>query len=347
MNYSPLQKWLLIPAVLAVILGWNYLLPVALPFILGAVLALAAEPLVSLLQRRLNWKRGISTAIGVTVALILLSCLLLLAAALLLRQVTRLAGAVPDLTETARQGLSSVEMYLRRLSDRAPQGIRPVLDRAVTGLFSDSAALLSSLTNRIPSALSSVFGYVTGSALTVGTGIFGGYMISARLPALRRRLTDPESIPGKLLPKLRRVLRALGGWLKAQLKLSGVSFLILLTGFLFLRIENALILAVLTALVDAVPLLGTGTILIPWAVFSLLQEKTLQALGLLGLYAIAALTRSALEPRLVGRQLGLDPLVTLIALYAGWRFWGFGGMLAAPLLCVVVKEATAISGPET
>ena len=97
---------------------------------------------------------------------------------------------------------------------------------------------------------------------------------------------------------------------------------------------------------DAVPLLGTGTILIPWAIFSLLQEKTLQALGLLGLYAIAALTRSALEPRLVGRQLGLDPLVTLIALYAGWWFWGFGGMLAAPLLCVVIKEVTSISGPE-
>ena len=108
---------------------------------------------------------------------------------------------------------------------------------------------------------------------------------------------------------------------------------------MLLRVQNALLWAFLTALVDAVPLLGTGTILIPWALFSLLQGKNWLGLGLLGLYAIAALTRSAMEPRLVGRQLGLDPLLTLIALYGGYRFWGFGGMLAAPLICVVVKEA--------
>ena len=341
MNFSPLQKWLLIPSALAAILGWKYLLPVALPFLLSCVLALAAEPLVSLTERRFGWKRGVSTALGVTVALVLLSCLFLLAAAGILRQLTRLAGAIPDLTQTAKKGLTTAEGFLRDLSAHAPQSLRPVLDRTVTGLFTDSDALLSSLTSRIPGALSSVFGYVTGSALTVGTGIFGGYMISARLPKLRQKLSDPETLPGKLLPKFRRVGKALGGWLKAQLKLSGVSFLILLAGFLLLRIKNAPVLALVTALVDAVPLLGTGTVLIPWAIVSLLQEKALQAVGLLGLYAIAALTRSALEPRLVGRQLGLDPLVTLIALYAGWRFWGFGGMLAAPLLCVVVKEASA------
>ena len=104
--------------------------------------------------------------------------------------------------------------------------------------------------------------------------------------------------------------------------------------------RNSILWAFLTALVDAVPLLGTGTILIPWAIFSLLQGKNWLGLGLWGLYIIAALTRSAMEPRLVGRQLGLDPLLTLIALYGGYRFWGFGGMLAAPLICVVAKEAT-------
>ena len=342
MAFSSLQKWIAVAAAaLAAALGWKFLLPVALPFLLSAALALAAEPLVKLLQKKLKLRRSFSTAIGVTTTLVLLSAILVFVTALLLRQVTRLAGKVPDLTDTARQGLNSVEHYLLSLSAKAPEGVRPVLDRAVTDLFSDGSALLDSLTQRIPGAVTTLFGYVTGSALAVGTGIFGGYMISARLPQLKQRVPDPQGPAGKILPKIRKIMHALGGWLKAQLKLSAVSFLILIAGFLLLRIENPFLWAAVTALVDAVPLLGTGTVLIPWALMSLLQGKTVQAVGLTGLYAVAALTRSALEPRLVGRQLGLDPLITLIALYAGYRFWGFGGMLAAPLLCVVVKEAVS------
>ena len=88
------------------------------------------------------------------------------------------------------------------------------------------------------------------------------------------------------------------------------------------------------AFLDALPLLGTGAVLIPWSLISFLQENTPQALGLLGLYAVVTLTRSLLEPRFVGRQLGLDPLATLAALYIGYRLWGFGGMILSPLLAV-------------
>ena len=83
MNISLFRKWFLIPAALAAILGWKFLLPVALPFLMGSILALAAEPVVSFLERRLHFRRFPGTAVGVTVTLVLLSCLLLLAAALI------------------------------------------------------------------------------------------------------------------------------------------------------------------------------------------------------------------------------------------------------------------------
>ena len=92
------------------------------------------------------------------------------------------------------------------------------------------------------------------------------------------------------------------------------------------------------ALVDAAPLLGTGTILIPWSVVSLQQGSHIRAVGLLGIYAVAALTRSALEPRFVGKQLGIDPLLTLIALYAGYRIWGISGMILSPLIAVTAVQ---------
>ena len=89
---------------------------------------------------------------------------------------------------------------------------------------------------------------------------------------------------------------------------------------------------------DALPVLGSGTVLLPWALFSLLQGQLPRALGLLATYACAALTRSTLEPRLVGRHLGLDPLVTLACLYLGYRLWGFGGMILSPMLGSIAME---------
>lgn len=87
---------------------------------------------------------------------------------------------------------------------------------------------------------------------------------------------------------------------------------------------------------DAFPVLGTGTVLLPWSLICLLQRDGARAAGILGLYITAAVLRSVLEPRLVGRQLGLDPLAALAALYTGYRLWGVAGMLLMPMLAASV-----------
>ena len=131
---------------------------------------------------------------------------------------------------------------------------------------------------------------------------------------------------------------ALFGWLTAQFKLMTMTMMILMLGFVILRIPYAPLWAAGVALVDALPVLGTGTILIPWSVVCFLQQDGGRAIGLLGTYAVASLTRSVLEPRLLGRHLGLDPLVTLMALYAGYKLWGVGGMILAPMLAVAALQ---------
>ena len=115
-------------------------------------------------------------------------------------------------------------------------------------------------------------------------------------------------------------------------------FLIVGTGLFLLRIPYAPIWGLLIAFVDAIPILGTGTVLLPWSLISLLQGQPAKAVGLLGIYVIALLSRSILEPKLVGKHLGLDPLVTLAALYAGFQLWGIPGMILSPMLCVVLLE---------
>jgi predicted PurR-regulated permease PerM len=97
-------------------------------------------------------------------------------------------------------------------------------------------------------------------------------------------------------------------------------------------------LAALITLVDAFPVLGVGTVLVPWSILRFVQNDYVLGIGLLALYAAIWLVRSVLEPRLLGKELGLDPLVTLIAIYAGFRLWGLGGMLLTPILAMAVTQ---------
>ena len=114
----------------------------------------------------------------------------------------------------------------------------------------------------------------------------------------------------------------------------------------FLRVRQTFRTAAAIALVDALPMLGTGTILVPWGLLVLLQGQTALGLGLIALYGVTALTRSILEPRMVGHQLGLNPLLTLVALYMGYRLWGILGMILAPVLTITVLEIWSMAQPE-
>lgn len=310
-------------------LAVRYLLPVAMPFLLGAGVALAAEPLVRAVSGKTT--RSVGAAVGVSLTLGVLAGLMVLVGAVTVHQVGRLTRSVPQLAEGARQSLSAVGTWLSTLSQKAPVQLQPLLERTASELFSDGTVVIDQLTQRLPGAVTSAIGTVGNGMLGLGTGVLSAFLISARLPQIRRWLANNRQLQQArkfLLP----VRTALGGWLKAQLKLCAVTFGILSIGFLLLGIRGGIGWAAVVALVDAVPILGTGTVLVPWAAVSLLQGESLRAIGLLCTYGAAMLTRTALEPRLVGDQLGLDPLMTLGALYVGYRFWGFAGLLLTPIL---------------
>lgn len=327
---------------LAVWLGTKYLLPVLLPFLLGALLAVAAEPVVRLGVGWLKLPRAAATGVGVSLTLIFLAGLLSLLGALAVKELGVLAKSLPEAAQTVQQGMSVVQDKLISLAQRMPDGVRTVMTENVLDLFGSGSALLQQAADRVPGVVTSLLGWLPDGALGLGTGVLAGFMISARLPRLRQAIARkiPDSWKEKYLPALRRVRTSVWQWLKAQGKLMAVTYGIVALGLTVIGVKYALLWAVLVALVDAVPVLGTGTVLIPWAVTQLLQGQMLRGLGLVATYAAAMLTRTVLEPRLVGRHLGLDPLLTLVFLYVGYRFWGILGMILAPMLAAAVKGMT-------
>lgn len=343
MSTLPVRKALVFASVfLGAFLAIRYLGPLLMPFLLGTLLALAAEPAVSLGVRRLKLPRSLSAGVGVTVTLVLLTATIYLVGALTVKELGQLAGAMPNLQQTIGQGLTVLQDFMIGIADRAPDGLRSVLTELVLELFGSSSALLSRLTGMLPGFFSSLLGRIPGGAISLATGILAGYMISVRLPMLRQFLSRriPDKWRERYLPALNKLRKTLGAWLKAQLKLMGVTYGIVTAGLLLSGVSFAPVWALAVALVDAVPVLGTGTVLIPWAVISLLQGRTLPAVGILCTYAAAMLTRTTLEPRLVGKQLGLDPLVTLLFFYVGYKLFGVLGMLFAPVLAAAAKSLT-------
>ena len=346
---ATLRKFLRIAAVLAVIwLGIKYLLPLLLPFIMGTVLALAAEPLVGFVNKKCRFPRGLAAGLGVSATLLLFIGILSMLGALAVKELGNLAGAVPQVADTVQSGMGLMQDWLVSLMARMPESVGSYMTGQVLNFFDGGRLLLDQVLQRVPGVVTSVLGWLPDGLLGIGTGIIAAFMISARLPkiknALARRL--PESWQTKYLPMLRRVRSAVTGWLKAQGKLAAVTWALVSLGFLLLQIPYGPLWALLVALVDAVPLLGTGTVLLPWALVEMLQGNYFMAIGLTVLYAATAVTRAVLEPRLVGRQLGLDPLVTLLALYTGYQLWGILGMVAAPMLATVAKTVAELPPAE-
>lgn len=340
MQSASVKKAVYILLILAALwLGIRYVLPVMLPFLIGTLLALAAEPAVSFGVRRLHLPRPLAAGLGVTFSMVLLAGILTVAGAAAVRQLGVLAGKLPDLTAQAQ----NLQDWMISAADNAPEGIRTLAQRTVLEVFDGSTAMMKQVVAKVPSILTSVVSGVGSSVLGVGTGILAAFFISARLPLLREEIRRrlPKSWYEKYLPSIRRVRHNLGGWIKAQGKLALVTWGIVTVGFWVLGISYAPGLAALVALVDAIPVLGTGTVLIPWSAVCLLQGNTLRCVGLLCVYAAAAITRTVLEPRMVGKQLGLDPLMTLVALYIGYRLCGIPGLLLAPIMASAAKSMVA------
>ena len=327
-------------AILALWFFLRFLLPLLLPFLFAALLALATEPLVRVFVHRFRMPRWMAAGLGICIALVLVILLALMLGALLLKELGSLASIVPDLEETAQQGVVSLQTWLAGVANRTPESVRPILNQCVDGVFSGSSQFLDRVGLWLLGIASGILKALPDSALGIGSWIIASFMISAKLPTLRQRAAAllPESWKTHYLPVIKQLRSSLAGWLLAQLKLTGITAGILCVGFLILQIPYGILWGLGISLVDALPILGTGMVLVPWSIVCFLQGDTLRAIGLLGIYAVAVLVRSVMEPKLVGKQLGLDPLITLVALYAGYRLWGLGGMILAPLLAVTITQ---------
>ena len=175
------------------------------------------------------------------------------------------------------------------------------------------------------------------------TLLFAYFFIAQRdrIQKMARKLV-PTDTAGQLKLVWNRLTYALGGYFRAQFKIMGIVGIILFVGFLVMRIEYAVFLALIIAVLDFLPMLGTGTVMIPWALYLVLCGNLPLAAGLVILYAVTQVTRQLIQPKMVSDSIGIDTLTTLVFMFIGWRAAGLIGMIVAvPAGLIILKLSEA------
>ncbi len=318
----------------------RWLLVWLLPFLIALAAAAAIEPAVSFLQTRLRLRRGFASLLLTLFLLFLLGGLLSLLGSTLSREAYALLGRVPALLEDVPRALDSLLARVEQYGAACPAWLRAQVESSLRRYAAEAGTLLGSLLDRLLAWLAGLAAAVPRFFFGTAVTVLAIYFTSVSLPVLRDCAKSHFTHNARKKMRVFRcgVTHSLARWLRAELTLSSVTFVEMLLGFLFLRQPYALLLAVLITLVDALPVFGAGTVLIPWAIAELLSQNIHKSVILLIFYLIALIVRNALEPRLLGAQAGLPPIASLLAMYLGFCAFGVGGMVLFPFLLLLFAQ---------
>lgn len=333
-----------------------YLLPFVLAWVLSVCLSRPSERLA----RRLHCSQKLSSILLFTAVL---SVIVLLIGATISRLLRELQGFLARLLEREHlsdvffsegndyfESVASKIKFFERFSisqngtafrERFNQMVGDALTEAIASVSAELPRVAARIISGMPTVL-----------LFIGVTVISGFYFCIDRRGIEEGLLSllPQGMRGRIPLWGERIKCASFRYLRAYLWLLMLTFLELFIGFCILRVEYAFLLAALIAVVDLLPVLGVGTILVPWAVIELINRDVRLGIGLLILYGIVSVAHQVLEPKLVGKSLGLHPLLTLMAGYIGYRTFGFLGMAVAPfvaLFCKSLLRARAEDGGAT
>lgn len=342
-NYKKMIKFFIttILILVGVVLGLK-LAVFFLPFVIAYIISKIIEKPVNLLTKKFKFPRVVSVILCILafVGLVVAICYWFVAA--VIREVISLSAQTNYIFPTLYTAISTqvgrFNFFYQNLnlSPELVSGIQSTLLNIVNTLLTSLSELINSAGNF---AVSLVVNLPNALIYTIIT-LLSTFFISSDTKFISDSLE--KHLPLKWLTKVEGItndlFHALGGYLKAQGILITVTFCELFIGLSIFRIDYALILAIVIAIIDALPILGTGTVLIPWGIVLLVMGNYPLAFGILGMYLFITIVRQLIEPKIVGTQIGIYPLLTLIAMYTGVQLIGVLGLIAGPIVLIILKN---------
>lgn len=342
MNLNKQKAFLIHFAFFALILGLAYfsvknLLPLLMPFVIGVFVAAIFRKTIDLIAAKTHIKRSFVSILVLLVFYSLIAFLIILVGAKVISFVADIFYQMPDfyknsigpkMDETTKDLLlkfPDIEIYLNDMFNSINNSIFSFLTKASTSVV----GAITGFAGQVPSfIINFLFTIVSSFFFTIDYHKIANFIIKQFSVEKRNMILNVKN----------SVIGTLGKFLKAYATLISITFVELSIGFLIMRIPNPFLIAAIVAVVDILPILGTGAVLIPWMIIAFIFGKNTIGFGILILYIIVTIVRQSLEPKIVGQQIGLHPVVTLLCMYVGAQLLGVVGLLLLPITATILKK---------
>ncbi|KHL96327.1 permease [Paenibacillus sp. IHB B 3415] len=319
-----------------VMLGFSKLYQLAAPVFLSFFVFLLIEPLARFLNRK-GMAKPFASAISVVLFLVILLGALFAAGLLITTQVIQFQDNLPRYTYIVQQHFTEATTYLQQKIDALP----PDLTDKLNGYFTDATNVLSTWMVTFFKYMIGVLGSFSSFMANFGIAIILAFFLSMEIKDWRRIAHDklPKTFKTAYAFLQGNVFKAIGSYLKAQLILISITFVIVLAGLLILQTGNVLTLALICALFDLLPLLGVPAILIPWIIYLFIVGNTSLAIGLIILLAVVMVIRQLLEPKITGNSIGVSSAFLMLSfVILSSSVFGIAGLILSPILLILLKE---------
>ena len=320
-----------IVAVLLVIFLLPRLLAFFAPFVVGLVIAWMAGPPVKFFEEKMKIKRRAGSAFVIIAVIALIVLAIYGLGSILVKEGVGFAQSFPEMWEDVQKDLDEIAERMKNVYLSLPEAVRDRLDGSLTALENSAGDFLGKISNPTLTAVGNFAKYLPTLLIGVIMALLSAYFFVAD----RKNVNDwctkhvPKVIQDRYELIRQSLVRAVGGYVKAQLKIEIWVYFVLVIGLWILKVRYVLLIAVGIAFLDFLPVFGTGTVMVPWAIIKIMGGDLKMGIGILITWGLGQLLRQIIQPKIVGDSIGLSPLPTLFLLYLGYQFGGVFGMIVA------------------
>lgn len=309
-----------------------------LPFIIGWIIALIAGPMVRFLEKKLKIRRkaGSAFVIIAVIGLVVLAGYLIVSN--LVRELAGFVGDLPKMWESLEGDFDAIAKNFSVIYDKLPEDVQNTIDKiadSASGIAGDFIGKLSSPTiAAVGNFAKQLPTFIIGLIMC----LLSSYLFVAEKEQIAQSIRKymPEGLLYRFGLMKRSLIKAVGGYFKAQIKIEVWIYLLLVIGFFILGVDYAPLIAFGIAILDFLPFFGTGTAMVPWAIVKFLSSDYIMTIGLLVIWGISQLVRQIIQPKIVGDSVGVPPLPTLFLLYIGYMVGGVMGMIVAVPIGIIL-----------
>ncbi|WP_250278160.1 sporulation integral membrane protein YtvI [[Clostridium] colinum] len=336
-NTQKLFKWIKIFIGIGLLyLTLTYIGGLFLPFIIGYILCLILYPLFKILNNTYKIPKHISSILCIASLIFVVAFLGVGIIGQIIKEAKEFAKDLPFYIESIKNTFESINERLQNILKILPNNLENIL----IGFFENTSVIISEfLGNGIKNTSIKVIKKVPNAFMIMIISIISCYLMLIDKEKIQSFIL--RQMPEKYKSKFKIVKSGIGkavfGYIKAQSIIMCLIGTICFIGLLILRAPYALFIAVIIGIIDALPVFGSGFILWPWALYNVIVSNYGMSIGLIVIYVVILVTRQFVEPKILGKQIGLHPLATLISIYIGLQIFGVFGFIIGPIIMVIIK----------